>query len=323
MNRILTLGNALVDIMVSLTNDDLLTVLGLPRGSMQHTDGETMERIVSLTQGLERVVASGGSAANTANGLANLGADVTYVGCVGADGLGNFFRDDMIANRIKPELFTAKAPTGIATVFVSPDGERTFAVNLGAALELKPDDLQPSLFRAYDFLHIEGYLVQNHNLLQRALVLAKDHGLRVSLDLASYNVVEANLDFLKRMVENYVDIVFANEDEAKAFTGLEPEGAVNGLARLASIAVVKMGVEGSLIKGAAGTFRVGIVPARAIDTTGAGDMYAAGFLYGLTRGLSLEACGQLGALVSGRVVEVMGPKMVKRTWEEICMAVKC
>jgi sugar/nucleoside kinase (ribokinase family) len=317
MEKIFGIGNALVDIMTSLECDELLNELNLPKGSMQLVNEVVINNAMIKTKGLKQTLASGGSAANTINGLANLGVETAFVGKVGADSMGNFFREDMERVGIKPMLLEGKTATGRALALVSTDSERTFAVNLGAAIELTPDDITKDLFNGYSYLHIEGYLVQNHSLIEKALKVAKDSGLKVSLDLASYNVVEANLEFLKRMVANYVDIVFANEEEAKAFTGKSPEESLQILAGLTEIAIVKLGSKGSLVKTGDEEYKVGVINAKSIDTTGAGDLYAAGFLYGLTKGLSLDKCGSIGAILSGKVIEVMGPKMDIKTWSLI------
>lgn len=313
--KIFGIGNALVDIMTSLESDSLLETLNLPKGSMQIVNDKTIAKALEQTKGLKQSLASGGSAANTINGLANLGMETAFVGKVGNDELGNFFRSDMQKAGISPQLLLGKASTGTALALVSPDSERTFAVNLGAAIEMTAEDITTSLFEGYNYFHIEGYLVQNHSLIEKALKVAKASGLKVSLDLASYNVVESNLDFLQRMVKEYVDIVFANEEEAKAFTQKLPEEALDMLAEIAEIAVVKIGAKGSLIKKGNDKYCVGVVKADAIDTTGAGDLYASGFLYGLSKNLPLDTCGRIGAVLSGKVIEVMGPKMDEETWK--------
>lgn len=313
--KIFGIGNALVDIMTSLESDSLLETLNLPKGSMQIVNDKTIAKALEQTKGLKQSLASGGSAANTINGLANLGMETAFVGKVGNDELGNFFRSDMQKAGISPQLLLGKASTGTALALVSPDSERTFAVNLGAAIEMTAEDITTSLFEGYNYFHIEGYLVQNHSLIEKALKVAKASGLKVSLDLASYNVVESNLDFLQRMVKEYVDIVFANEEEAKAFTQKLPEEALDLLAEIAEIAVVKIGAKGSLIKKGNDKYCVGVVKANAIDTTGAGDLYASGFLYGLSKNLPLDTCGRIGAVLSGKVIEVMGPKMDEETWK--------
>jgi sugar/nucleoside kinase (ribokinase family) len=207
--------------------------------------------------------------------------------------------------------------TGRAIALISQDSERTFATHLGAAIELAAEHLTAFNFKQYDYLHIEGYLVQNHDLITTALSLAKENGLKVSLDLASYNVVEANLDFLRAVVTKYVDIVFANEEEAKAFTGKEPKEALDEIAGMAEIAVVKTGSKGSFIKSGNEIVEIGVITVNPVDTTGAGDLYASGFLYGQSMGYSLEKCGTTGALLAGNVIEVIGSKMGAERWTGI------
>jgi len=317
MAKFLGLGNALVDILVQLPNDAKLFELNLSKGSMQLVDAERMQSILAQTEGLPRTLAAGGSAANTIHGLANLGMSTAFIGKVGDDSFGQAFANDMTQNGITPIMLKGNAESGRALAFITPDSERTFAVYLGAAIEMTPNDLNPSLFSGYTHFHIEGYLVQNHSLVRKAVELAKQSGCSISLDLASYNVVEENLDFLREIVENYVDIVFANEEEAKAFTGKMPVEALNELGKLADIAVVKLGADGSIIKQGETTYEVGVIEVSSIDTTGAGDLYAAGFLYGLSKGLSLLKCGEIGAILSRHVIEVLGPKMDGIRWSKV------
>ncbi|MGB4327624.1 MAG: adenosine kinase [Tenuifilum sp.] len=317
MAKFLGLGNALVDILVQLPNDAKLFELNLSKGSMQLVDAERMQSILAQTEGLPRTLAAGGSAANTIHGLANLGMSTAFIGKVGDDSFGQAFANDMIQNGITPIMLKGNAESGRALAFITPDSERTFAVYLGAAIEMTPNDLDPSLFNGYTHFHIEGYLVQNHGLVRKAVELAKQSGCSISLDLASYNVVDENRDFLREVVKNYVDIVFANEEEAKAFTGKTPVEALHELGKLADIAVVKLGADGSLIKQGETTFEVGVIEVSSIDTTGAGDLYAAGFLYGLSKGLSLLKCGEIGAILSRHVIEVLGPKMDGIRWSKV------
>jgi sugar/nucleoside kinase (ribokinase family) len=144
----------------------------------------------------------------------------------------------------------------------------------------------------------------------------------VSLDMASFNVVEANRDFLMSIITDYVDIVFANEDEARALTGLEPEEALQAIGKLVDIAIVKTGSSGSLVKSGNEEHIIGVIDVSPIDTTGAGDLYASGFLYGLSIGLPLRECGELGALLAGNVIEFMGSKMSAERWDEIRAGMK-
>lgn len=317
MKKVLGMGNALVDVMTKIDSDNLLSDLGLPKGSMQLVDTEFSNRVIEKTKHLSPIITSGGSAANTIHGLAKLGVPTGFIGKVGKDELGNFFKTDLENSNITPVLLESETASGKAIALVSPDSERTFATYLGAAVELSAYDINKELFKGYSYFHIEGYLVQNHELIETAVRIAKENGLKVSLDLAAYNVVEANLGFLQRIIKNYVDIVFANEEEAKAFTGQEPDEALNTIADMCEIAVVKIGKEGSLIKKDNNIAKVGIINVDSIDTTGAGDLYAAGFLAGLVQDRNLNTCGEMGALLAGKVIENLGAKITNENWDYI------
>ena len=311
------MGNALVDILVSINDDSLLDEFELPKGSMQLVDKEKSQSLLDALSHLDYEIASGGSAANTINGLANLGVACGYIGKIHDDKFGKTFTADMTQKGIKAKLMFGGQDTGIATTLISTDSQRTFATYLGAAVELEAGDLKADFFKGYDFFHIEGYLVQNHELIKTAVRFAKNNGLKVCIDLASYNVVEANLDFLKSLVTEYVDIVFANEEESKAFTGKDPDEALHEISEMCEIAVVKIGARGSLVKSQSEKVFVEAISAKAVDTTGAGDLYAAGFLYGMSQGLSLDKCARLGSLLGGNVIEVIGPKMDAGRWTKI------
>lgn len=307
----------MVDVLVRLDDESVINELGFPKGSMQLVDAETSKLIAEKTKKYKKEMASGGSAANTIHGLARLGVETAFIGVIGRDETGKFFEEDMKKSGIKPLLFKSDSPSGIATAMITKDGERTFGTFLGAAVELSADMLTKELFEGYDILHIEGYLVQNHELIEKALKLAKDAGMKVSLDLASFNVVEDNLDFLKEMVEKYVDILFANEEEAKAFTGLSPEEALNEIARISDISIVKVGSKGSMIKQGDTIVNIEPIKANPIDTTGAGDIYASGFLWGYVNNLGFEKAGYAGSLLASTVIEVIGAKFDDKKWEEV------
>ncbi len=317
MAKVLGMGNALLDIITSLESDDTLKEFNLPKGSMQLVDLTLSNRINYLTNGLPKKMTSGGSAANTIHGLAKLNIETGFIGKIGRDELGMFFYEDIKNNHINPHLLTSETSTGKAIGLISPDSERTFATYLGAAVELEPDDITADLFDGYDYFHIEGYLVQNHALIEKAVKIAKGKRLKVSLDMASYNVVEENVEFLHFILKNYVDIVFANEQEAKSFTGKEPDEAIHDFADLCGIAVVKIGDKGSLVKSDQHVYKIQPITANSIDTTGAGDLFAAGFIYGLINRLSLDKCGLAGSVLAGKTIEVWGPKMDEGKWKEV------
>ncbi|MCB2195196.1 MAG: adenosine kinase [Bacteroidetes bacterium] len=317
MDKVLGIGNALVDIMTKLPDDKVLEKFSLRKGSMQLSERDFAEEINQETFSFEKSESSGGSAANTIHGLANLGAPAGYIGKIGNDTYGEFFNNDMKAKGIQPFMLKTTTDTGRAIALVSTDSERTFATYLGAAIELSDIDLTAEQFADYKYLHIEGYLVQNHTLMLKAAELAKANNMKISIDMASFNVVEDNLDFLKDYVKNYVDIIFANEEESKAFTGKEPEEALNELAEQCEIAIVKVGSKGSMVKSNDKMYRIEAFKATPIDTTGAGDLYASGFLYGLVNHMPLNECGRIGSLCASKVIEVIGSKMSEDTWTEI------
>jgi len=316
------MGNALVDIITTLKSDEILNTFGLPKGSMTLVDHETSNFLNVETAGLPKQKASGGSAANTIHGLAHLGVKTGFIGMVGDDDLGNFFYKDMKNKQIDPILFKSIRETGRAMAFISPDSERTFATYLGAAVELSTEDIDSHIFAGYNFLYLEGYLVQDHQLIEKALRLAKRSGLKVCIDLASYNIVDDHKDFFFQIIRDYVDILFANNLEAESLTGEKPEKAILTLGAFTEIAVVKTGAEGSLAYQNGELTKIGIRPSSPVDTTGAGDMYAAGFLFGLIHNQPIEICGKIGAVIAGRVIEVYGAKMDESDWEKLRREIK-
>lgn len=324
MKRVIGIGNALTDMLVNLKNDAVLDQFRLPRGSMNLVDTALQTEISKSLSGLPYSLSLGGSADNTIRAMARLGCDVGFIGKVGNDTTGDFFEQALENLHIKPVIFRGKERSGKCVSLVSPDGERTMVTYLGAALELSPEEICAELFAGYDCLYIEGYLVQNHELIRKAVQTAKAGGLQVAIDLASFNIVAENREFLRGLVRDYIDIIFANEEEAKAFTcEREPVNALQQLSELAGLVVVKIGMRGALIKRGSEVVHVGILEAaKRVDTTGAGDFYAAGFLAGLCEGLSLRQCGTIGAITAGKVIEVVGTTFGEEAWAEIFRLVR-
>ncbi len=319
---ILGVGNALVDIMIALPGEEILREFGLARGSMTLVGSDLSQKIYYATGMWHKSVTTGGSAANTIHTLASLGAQCGYGGKIGRDELGARFEEEFHGKGIRTHLTYSTSGTGRVMAMVSPDSERTMATFLGAAAEMVPEDFMPGMLDPYHYLYVEGYLVQNHRLIETILLNGQSSGAEVVMDLSSFNVVEQNRDFLVQMITRYVDIVFANEDEAYALTGLVPEEAVREIASLCETSIVKTGKNGSLVSAGDKTITISPVRAEAVDTTGAGDNYSAGFLYGLSRGLTLRQCGDIASLVAAKTVEVMGAKIPGTSWPEILQKVK-
>ena len=321
--KILGIGNALVDMLTQITDDSILEQLKLSKGAMQHVDAAASMEVGNTLRKYGSTMAAGGSTANTMSGAAKLGVETGYIGKVGNDALGKFFEDEMVKTHVKPMLLKTDTPTGCAQAVISKDGERTFATQLGAAVELEPDDLKPEMFDGWDILFVEGYLVFNRPLVMRALEIAKSKGMTIAIDMASYNVVEANRDFMEEILRDYVNIVFANEEEAHSFTLKDtPEEAMSYMAKLCDIAIVKIGAKGSMLQHGHETDTIAPITAQVIDTTGAGDMWAAGFMAGFVKGYSLLKCASMGATLAANIIEVLGAKMDDQRWEKIYKAME-
>jgi len=329
MNKIIGIGNALVDILVQMNDDSLLTTFQLPKGGMQQIN-EQQQKVVNLSiQPLKPHRATGGSAGNTILALANLGMKPGFIGKVGKDEMGTFFADNCKQTGIEAKLTICNTPTGVANTFISADGERTFGTYLGAAALMQADEITPSMFHRYQLLHIEGYLVQNHELIEKICLTAKQEGLMLSIDLASYNVIQNDLPFFRHLVEDYIDIVFANEKESTAFTGeTDPKEGLKSIAQLCTLAIVKLGSKGATAMWGTSSNQYGeeaFAPAlkvNVIDTTAAGDFFAGGFLYAFCKGASLEKCLQTGALLSSSVIQVIGTRLEEETWIKIRSSIK-
>ncbi len=324
MKKVIGIGNALTDMLVNLRSDEVLEKFDLPRGSMSLVNSEQQKEISKSVSGLPYTLSLGGSADNTIRAMARLGCKVGFIGKVGRDSTGDFFESALENLGIQPFILRGEERSGKCVSLVSPDGERTLVTHLGAAVEMKAEDLTPAIFDGYDCLYVEGYLVQDHNLIRGAIRMAKELGLKVAIDLASFNVVEENLEFLREVVSEYVDIVFANEDEARVFSGEEePINALQYISTLCELVIVKIGMRGALIKRGSEVAHVGIMAAaKRVDTTGAGDFYAAGFMAGMCEGLSLRQCGTIGAITAGKVIEIVGTTPTEEAWDDVARLVK-
>jgi len=314
---VVSVGSALVDILCN-EDDAFLEQTGAKKGGMTLVDKAFIENTLARASGKPAIV-PGGSACNTAVGVGKLGGQARFVGKCGNGTWGQLFREDLAKNKVDPILFTSDSPTGRVLSIITPDAQRSMFTYLGASSETQPEELNNGCFNKAAVVHIEGYLLFNPELIMTAVSTARQSGALVSLDLASYTVVEESRELLSRIVSRSVDIVIANEDEARAFTGCSDERkALAALAKKAAIAVVKVGERGSFI--ASGDRIIQIDPigdGRAVDTTGAGDLWASGFLYGLVNDFSLEKCGQIGSACGYEVCQVVGANIPDEGWTRI------
>ena len=324
MKKVIGIGNALTDMLVNLQSDAVLSAYGIAKGSMSLVNSALQSEISKSVAGFPYSLSLGGSADNTIRAMARLGTPVGFIGKVGCDTTGAFFEQALENLKIKPVIFRGRNRSGKCVSLISPDGERTMLTHLGAAEELSSDEIRPEIFYDYDCLYVEGYLVQDHTLIETAMCVAQQRGLKIAIDLARFHVGEENREFLYRLTKEYVDILFANEDEAKMFTGeSEPINALQAISEICELTIVKIGMKGALIKRGSEVIHVGIMAAaKRVDTTGAGDFYAAGFLYALCEGLSLRQCGTIGAITAGKVIEVVGTTLGEEAWRHIFSLIK-
>jgi len=314
---IVGVGSALVDILTH-EDDQFLAETGAAKGGMTLVGKEDIERSLARTSGRTSIV-PGGSACNTVIGVGNLGGRARFVGKCGKGDMGNLIENYLRKHHVEPALLRADSPTGRVLSIITPDAQRSMFTYLGASAETRPEEITADCFKDAAVVHVEGYLLFNPDLIQTSLLTAKKAGAKISLDLASYTVVQASKELLEYLVKTYVDILIANEDEAEAFTGHTDERqALAALAAKADIAVLKVGPRGSYVAHAGNTIAVKPMgDGSALDTTGAGDLWAAGFLFGLVNGYTIEQCGRLGSACGYEVCQVVGANIPEDGWRRI------
>lgn len=314
---IMGIGSALIDILIH-EEDDFLKKTGAVKGGMKYVDGEFIEQTL-LQASQKPIIVPGGSACNTVVGIGKLGGKASFVGKSGIGHMSRLLETDLKKNNVEPALFKSTSPTGRVLSIITPDAQRSMFTFLGASSEIQADEITENCFKDAAIVHVEGYLLFNEDLIMRALKTAKYLGALVSLDLASFTVVEQSKTILERIINDSVDILLANEDEAEAYTGYSDENkAVSSMAENTQIAVLKVGKRGSLIAHNGKTIKIEPMgDGYAVDTTGAGDLWASGFLFGLVNGFSLEKCGKLGSACGYEVCQVMGANIPEEGWKRI------
>ncbi|WP_373499390.1 adenosine kinase [Desulfococcus sp.] len=311
------IGSALVDILVHET-DEFIEKAGAVKGGMAYVDNRVIDEALRMASTTPFFV-PGGSACNTVIGVGRLGGRARFAGKSGNGNLAGIFESSLKTNNVEPFLSKSTSLTGRVLSIITPDAQRSMLTYLGASAEAKAEDISPECFRGAAVAHVEGYLLFNRELILSALDAASHAGARISLDLASFTVVQESKDFFAEIVKKYVDILIANEDEARAFTGHSDEkSAIGAMAKHCRTAVLKLGERGSLIAHEGSVFEIAPrLGGPAVDTTGAGDLWASGFLYGLVNGLSIEESGELGSLCGYEVCQVVGAKIPDEGWRRI------
>jgi len=304
--------NALFDIQATVT-DEQLAKIGKAKGSMTLVSADEQRAILDQVRANIVNTEPGGSGANTMLGVALLGGASCFTSHVGRDEFGAAYRDGLAAKGVKPNLGVGDGSTGVCLVLITPDAQRTMCTCLGTAQSLVPDDVNADDLAHSRYLYVTGYLwdtdTQKEAVL-RAMHEARRAGVKVSLSLSDTFCIARHKDDFRRLVHDYVDLLFANADEAMALTDTDSaEEAVHSLRGEVDMLAVTLDRRGSLVRAGGQESVVPPVEVTAVDTTGAGDMYAAGVLYGLSRGWPIERAGRLASWAAAQVVAKMGPRL--------------
>jgi sugar/nucleoside kinase (ribokinase family) len=311
-------GSPIMDLLARVPDEFLRNVAG-EKGGMVLVDHDEMQRVLGLLDG-DPAYSTGGSAANATYNAARLGLRTTFLGKLGNDDLARIYRHSFESARVDGRRFKhGSVANARCLALVTPDAQRTMRTHLGAAMTLAPEEISAADFQGCRHAHIEGYLVFNRALAETVLASARSAGCTTSLDLSSFEVVNASRDWLLAQFKQGIDVVFANEDEIRAlFPHRKADYAAlaRELADLGVLAAVKVGKDGAWIAHEDQLHRIGpVAVADVIDTNGAGDAWAAGFLYGHLRGWPLPAAGNLASLIGAETVMHMGPIIPDTHWQ--------
>lgn len=318
MKYILGIGSPCVDLIYHV-DDAFLKLLPINKGDEQTTSPEVFNTVLEtcrLHQYLPKMFA-GGSCSNTIKGLANLDNSTAFMGKIGRDAAGDFYRSSLMNLTIHPLLIPTEFPTTRIAVFITPDTQRSFLACLGAGQQLSPQDVDTLPLNQIRHLHIEGYALDRPAVVEKAMQHAKSVKATISLDMGCMRIVRSFSPTIIHLLKTYVDIVFTNEDEAQALTELPAKESCIHLASLCPIALVLVGARGSWSASGKKIIHSPAPKVNAIDTTGAGDLFNCGFLHGYLQGKSIEECARLGNLLGSTAVTVDGAEIPPDHWPKI------
>jgi len=312
-------GNAIMDLQVKC-DDAFLQANKIDKGIMTLTEPLRQQAILNTLSDHEVHYCSGGSAANTIVGIADMGGKASYAGKTGADGFGHRYLDEMKQLGIGLEVPASEGDTGTCVVLITPDAQRTMLTHLGVSASLSDSDIDGDEIAKAKYLYVEGYLFAGESTkaaAYRAIELAKKHGVKVALTVSDPFLIDICRDEFQHLIEGPVDLLFCNEIEAQSLTGYDdPIKAAETIHKHCENVALTLGKNGSILMHEGEVIAIEGVEVDAIDTTGAGDMYAAGVLYGITNGLTWKQAGHLGSHAAGRIVSQLGARLPERLSRE-------
>lgn len=309
---VFVVGNALVD-MQTRVSDDALATLGFPKGIMTLVDVDMQHKVLEAIASLETSRCAGGSTANSAIAIAQLGGRSAYAGKVGRDAIGDFFLEDIEALGIASNVGRSDKSTGTSVILITEDAQRTMLTHLGACQTLSESDLDETFIRDAKYVYVEGYLFgvpSSRQAALRTMELAKKHGVKVAFTVSDpFLITDYREEFIE-LIEGPVDLLFCNEEEAKSLTGkTDAVDCAHELHRHAENVALTLGSKGSLLMHNGQLIPIEGVEVEHVDTTGAGDMYAGGVLYGVTNGLSWKQAGHIASAAAARIVGQLGARL--------------
>jgi sugar/nucleoside kinase (ribokinase family) len=315
MKQAIGIGAALVDLVVKVS-EEWIVRQKKPKGGMNFMNWGEMGRILGNVENIS--IIPGGSASNTMVGLAKLGGKARFICKVGNDDLGDLYSLNLYHNGVEGYIRKSATPTGRVLSAVTPDAQRTMYTYMGASAELMPSEISDASFTDVSILYLEGYLAYDPTTLLHCVQVAKEDKMEIVFDCGSFGVIHDRRFIIDKLIEEQsIDVLIANEDEARILTSVEEDLACMEMAKMAKIAVVKLGKRGSIIGIKDKLIKVETSEVKAVDTTGAGDLWAAGFLYGYLNDWPLEKCGELASATASEVVQVMGPIIPEDGYERL------
>lgn len=310
--EVLGIGTPCMDLLLTV-DDTFLTNIGSEKGSSTHDNWETLSSILTQANQTPRCL-TGGSASNTIKGLSSLGHRTALIGMLGKDEMARRYLESISPLGIVSKMIQTDTPSQHVVALITPDHQRTFRVFTGASDEFKSLYLTPDLFEGVHLVHIEGYALYNEDVVEKAMQLAKEAGCLISFDMGNYRVVRQFKSRILELLPKYVDIVFANEDEILELTECSSKEGCDLLRTYCPVAVVLLGSEGCWAGNANEIIHSPPFPVQVVDTTGAGDLFASGFLHGYLNQLSLEECAVCGNLAGATVIELIGAEIPQSKW---------
>jgi sugar/nucleoside kinase (ribokinase family) len=310
-----------MDLILRVSDEYLATIPGELHG-MEHVTFSELQRLIDES-GQVPVPVPGGSCSNMLRGLAAFGQKCAVIGKVGNDEFGSHYTRALGEHSVDGFLFPSNTPTSTVLSLVDPHGLRTMRTYLGASEELSPIELSPDIFEGVRLVHIEGYALYNIGPMKRTLELAKAAGCQISLDLAAFEVVRTFKEELKTILPDYIDVVFANEDETRELTGMGPEQGCDALGEIVPTTVVMVGKQGCHVRRDGEKIHYpAFLVEEPLDTTGAGDLFASGFLHSHLSGRSLHDCARVASLTGATIVQVLGAVVPKSLWPPLLQEVE-